>query len=109
LPQVLLDIVSILPQFFASSKWCKSGAKVKCYNPLISGILELLTELRITLMQLKHPTSTQPTLPLIAPIDPTSIIQSTSPTAVILAIAILIFITLGSITGLIQVILATAA
>jgi hypothetical protein len=60
-------------------------------------------------MQLKHPTSTQPTLPPISPIDPTPIIQSTSPTAVILAIAILISILIGSITGLIQVILATTA
>jgi hypothetical protein len=40
-----------------------------------------------------------------APIDPAPIVQSTSPTAVILAIAILISILLGSITGLIQVIL----
>jgi hypothetical protein len=40
-----------------------------------------------------------------SPIDPTPIVQSASPTAVILAIAILISILLGSITGLIQVIL----
>lgn len=56
-------------------------------------------------MQLQHPTSKQPPISLIAPIDPTPIIQSASPTAVILAIAILISILLGSITGLIQVIL----
>jgi hypothetical protein len=40
-----------------------------------------------------------------SPIDPSPIVQSASPTAVILAIAILISILLGSITGLIQVIL----
>jgi hypothetical protein len=38
------------------------------------------------------------------PIDPTPLIQSESPTAVILAISILIFILLGSIAELIQVI-----
>jgi hypothetical protein len=38
------------------------------------------------------------------PIDPTPFIQSESPTAVILAISILISILLGSIAGLIQVI-----
>jgi hypothetical protein len=40
----------------------------------------------------------------IAPIDPTPIIQSQSPTAVILAIAILISILIASITGLVLVI-----
>jgi hypothetical protein len=48
---------------------------------------------------------TQQTPLPIAPIDPTPIVQSTSPTAVILAIAILISILIGSITALIQVIL----
>jgi hypothetical protein len=43
--------------------------------------------------------------PISSPIDPAPIVQSTSPTSVILAIAILISILLGSITGLIQVIL----
>jgi hypothetical protein len=52
-----------------------------------------------------QPILTQQTPLTIAPIDPTPIVQSTSPTAVILAIAILISILLGSITGLIQVIL----
>jgi hypothetical protein len=56
-------------------------------------------------MRLQHPASKQPTIPPITPIDPTPIVQSASPTAVILAIAILISILLGSITGLIQVIL----
>jgi hypothetical protein len=46
-------------------------------------------------------TSTQQ---IVTPIDPTPIIQSESPTAVILAIAILISILIGSITGLVQMI-----
>jgi hypothetical protein len=52
-------------------------------------------------------TSTQQTVSPIAPIDPTPIIQSESPTAVILAISILISILVGSITSLIQVIMMT--
>lgn len=43
----------------------------------------------------------------IAPIDPTPIIQSESPTAVILAIAILISILTSGITGLVRVIVVT--
>jgi hypothetical protein len=50
--------------------------------------------------------SSQPSFPSVAPIDPKPIVHSESPTAVILAIAILISILLGSITALIQVILA---
>lgn len=49
--------------------------------------------------------STQQTVPSIAPIDPQPIAQSESPTAIILAIAILISIVIGSITGLVQVIM----
>lgn len=52
-------------------------------------------------------TSTQPTTSSIAPIDPTSIIQSESPTAVILAIAILISILVSGITRLVRVIMVT--
>jgi hypothetical protein len=48
---------------------------------------------------------TNQTVPPIAPLEPTSIAQSDSPTAVILAIAILISILIGSITGLVRVII----
>jgi hypothetical protein len=48
---------------------------------------------------------TQQMPPAIAPIDPTPILQSESPTAVILATAILISILVSSITGLVLVIL----
>jgi hypothetical protein len=51
-------------------------------------------------IQSKHNPNTISSLIDLAPI-----VQSTSPTAVILAVAILISILLGSITGLIQVIL----
>lgn len=50
-------------------------------------------------------TSTQQTVPSIAPIDPQLIAQSESPTAIILALAILISILIGSITGLVRVII----
>jgi hypothetical protein len=53
--------------------------------------------------------SNQPSFPSVAPIDPKPILQSESSTAIILAIAMLISILLASITGLIQVILATTA
>lgn len=43
----------------------------------------------------------------IAPIDPMPIIQSESPTAVILALAILISILVSGITGLVRVIVVT--
>lgn len=43
----------------------------------------------------------------IAPVDPTPIIQSESPTAVILATAILISILVNSITRLVRVIMLT--
>ncbi len=49
--------------------------------------------------------STQQTVPPIAPIDPKTIAQSESPTAIILAVAILLSISIGSITQLVQVIL----
>lgn len=52
-------------------------------------------------------TSTEQTVPQIAPIDPEPIAQSESPTAIILAVAILLSIALGSITQLVQVILTT--
>jgi hypothetical protein len=48
---------------------------------------------------LTHQTTSQ-----ITPIDPTPIVQSESPTAVILAIAILISILTTGITGLVRVI-----
>jgi hypothetical protein len=54
--------------------------------------------------QTQQPT-TQQTVPSIAPIDPQPIAQSESPAAVILAIAILISVVIGSITGLVQVIM----
>ncbi|PSB22589.1 hypothetical protein C7B76_03310 [filamentous cyanobacterium CCP2] len=50
--------------------------------------------------------STQQTAPH-ASIDPEPIAQSESPTAIILAIAILLSISIGSITQLVQVILTT--
>ncbi len=46
----------------------------------------------------------QPTTP-IAPIDPKPILQSESPTGIILAIAVLISILLSSVAGLVQVIM----
>ncbi|HEY9797172.1 MAG TPA: hypothetical protein V6D30_16135 [Leptolyngbyaceae cyanobacterium] len=56
-------------------------------------------------MSQAQPTTTNQTLPPIAPIDPTTIVENgESPTAIILAIAILIAILLGSVTGLVQVI-----
>ena len=59
-------------------------------------------------MQTKfQPTSTQQVTPLIAPIDPVAISQSESPTAIILAIAILISILVSGITGLLRVIVVT--
>jgi hypothetical protein len=50
-------------------------------------------------------TSTQQTVPQIAPIDPQPIAQSETSTAIILAVAILLSISIGSITQLVQVIL----
>jgi hypothetical protein len=41
----------------------------------------------------------------IAPLDPTPIVQSDSPTAVILAIAILISLLLSGITSLVRVVM----
>lgn len=58
-------------------------------------------------MNQQQPTSTQQIVPQIAPIDPTPIIESESPTAIILAIAILISMLVGSITGLVRVIVVT--
>jgi len=52
-----------------------------------------------------QPITTNQTIPPIAPIDPKTIVENgDSPTAIILAIAILIAILLGSVTGLVQVI-----
>lgn len=49
---------------------------------------------------------THQTIPPIAPIDPTPIVtHGESPTAIILAIAILIVLSLGSLTQLVRVIL----
>jgi hypothetical protein len=58
-------------------------------------------------MNQKHPTLTNQATSQIAPIDPTSIIQSESPTAVILAITILISILVNGITKLVRVIVVT--
>jgi hypothetical protein len=53
----------------------------------------------------QHPTITNQAVPPITPIDPTSIVEhGESPTAIILAIAILIAILLSSMTGLVRVI-----
>jgi hypothetical protein len=71
---------------------------------LFDQIVELKETTQMSQIQTKHNPNT-----ISSPIDPMPIVQSTSPTAVILAIAILISILLGSITGLIQVILATTA
>ncbi|MBD2325838.1 hypothetical protein [Alkalinema sp. FACHB-956] len=56
-------------------------------------------------MNQQQPTSTHQATSQIAPIDPTPIAQSESPTAVILAIAILISTFTASLTGLVQVIM----
>jgi hypothetical protein len=53
-------------------------------------------------LTLTHQTASQ-----IAPIDPTPIVQSESPTAVILAIAILLSILISGITGLVRVLVLT--
>jgi hypothetical protein len=58
-------------------------------------------------MNQQQSTLTYPASSQIAPIDPTPIIQSESPTEVILAIAILISILVSGITGLVRVILVT--
>jgi uncharacterized membrane protein len=58
---------------------------------------------KVTLMNQEQLTSTQPTVTPVIPIDPTPIIQSESPSAVILAISILISVLLSSLTGLIKV------
>ncbi|GEM_PF-3713333 len=50
-----------------------------------------------------QPTSTQQTVPPIVSLDPALIVKSDSPTAVILAIAILISMLIGGITGLARV------
>lgn len=55
----------------------------------------------------QQPSLTHQATSQIAPIDPTPIIQSESPTAVILAIAILISMLIGGITGLVRVIMMT--
>ncbi len=52
-------------------------------------------------------TENYPPVTSIAPIDPMPIVQSNSPTAVILAIAILISILVSSITGLVLAIVMT--
>jgi hypothetical protein len=58
-------------------------------------------------MNQQQPTPTHQITSQIVPIDPTPIIQSESPTAVILAIAILISILVSSITKLVRVIVVT--
>ncbi len=58
-------------------------------------------------MNQQQSTLTHQSISQIAPIDPTPIIQSESPTAVILAIAILILILTSGITGLVRVIVVT--
>ncbi len=51
----------------------------------------------------QQPTSTQATVSQITPIDPALIVKSESPTAIILAIALLISILVSGITGLVRV------
>lgn len=58
-------------------------------------------------MTQQQPKLTHQATSQIAPIDTKSIIQSESPTAVILAIAILISILVNGITGLVRVIVMT--
>ncbi len=59
----------------------------------------------MTQMSQTQPTTTNQTIPPIVPIDPTPIVENgESPTAIILAIAILLAILLGSMTGLVRVI-----
>jgi hypothetical protein len=59
----------------------------------------------MTQMSQNQLTTTNQTIPPIAPIDPTPIVEhGESPTAIILAIAILIAILLGSLTGLVRVV-----
>jgi hypothetical protein len=54
----------------------------------------------MTQMSQTQPTITNQTIPPIAPIDPTTIVENgESPTAIILAIAILIAILFGSVTA----------
>lgn len=56
-------------------------------------------------MSQQQPIFTQQSVPAVAPIDPKPIVeQGESPTAIILAIAILISTLVGSITGLVRVI-----
>lgn len=58
-------------------------------------------------MNSQQPASTQQTVSSIAPIDPTPLMRSESPTGVILAIAILISMMVSGITGLVRVIMIT--
>jgi hypothetical protein len=58
-------------------------------------------------MNQQQPTLTHQTTSQIPAVDPTPIVQSESPTAVILAIAILISILVSGITGLVQIIMVT--
>jgi hypothetical protein len=52
-----------------------------------------------------QPTSTHQGIPMIAPIDPQPIVEhGESPTAIILAIAILISMLFSGITGLVRII-----
>lgn len=56
----------------------------------------------------QQPTSTQQTVPPITPIDPAQIAKhGESPTAIILAIAMLISMLLSSITKLVRAIMVT--
>ena len=57
-------------------------------------------------MSQQQPTFTQQSVPLIAPIDPKPIVeQGESPTAIILAIAILISVLVSGITSLVGVVM----
>jgi hypothetical protein len=62
---------------------------------------------KVTKMNQQQPMLTSQATSQIDPIDPTPIIQSESPTAVILAIAILISILVNGITKLVRVIVVT--
>lgn len=58
-------------------------------------------------IQMNQPKLTHQAMSQIAPIDPPPIIQSESPTVLILAISILISILTSGITGLVRVIVIT--
>jgi hypothetical protein len=63
------------------------------------------TPVQMQSQQITQPALTNQTIPPIAPIDPTPLVtHGESPTAIILALAILIVLSLGSLTQLLRVI-----